>query len=208
MEATCDIRGAALKVGTDGFPDPLKDLPATDGIQSAIFGAGCFWCVEAVFTQLEGVTAVVSGYAGGSASTADYESVCSGNTGHAEVVKIDYDPAKISYGRLLRVLFSVAHDPTQLNRQGNDRGTQYRSAVFYRSEPERDVVNAYIKQLDAAGVFKAPIVTQVTPLVEFYRAETYHQDYAARNPDQPYIAMVSTPKVEKLRKTYAPLLRK
>jgi peptide-methionine (S)-S-oxide reductase len=151
---------------------------------------------------------VVSGYAGGSASTADYESVCSGNTGHAEVVKIDYDPAKISYGRLLRVLFSVAHDPTQLNRQGNDRGTQYRSAVFYRSEPERDVVNAYIKQLDAAGVFKAPIVTQVTPLVEFYRAETYHQDYAARNPDQPYIAMVSTPKVEKLRKTYAPLLRK
>ncbi len=208
METTCDIRGAALKSGAGDFPDPALDLPPAPGIQSAVFAAGCFWCVEAVFAELDGVVDVVSGYAGGSAATADYESVCSGTTDHAEVVKIDYDPARISYGRLLKILFSVAHDPTQLNRQGNDRGRQYRSAIFYASEAEREVAAAYIKQLDAAAVFKAPIVTQLAPLKEFFRAETYHQDYAVRNPDQPYIAMVSTPKVEKLRKTYAPLLRK
>jgi peptide-methionine (S)-S-oxide reductase len=208
MEPICDIRGAALKPNAGGFPDPELDLPPGTGTQTAVFAAGCFWCVEAVFRELDGVIDVVSGYAGGSASTADYESVCSGGTDHAEVVKIDYDPTRISYGRLLKVLFSVAHDPTQLNRQGNDRGRQYRSAVFYASEHERKVVAAYISQLDAAGVFKAPIVTQLSPLTQFYRAETYHQDYAARNPDQPYIAMVSTPKVEKLRKTFAPLLKK
>lgn len=208
MDLTCDIRGAALKNAGDTFPDPERDLPAATGTQSAVFGAGCFWCVEAVFSELEGVSDVVSGYAGGTAATANYESVCGGNTGHVEVVRIEYDPARISYGRLLKVLFSVAHDPTQVDRQGNDRGTQYRSAIFYGSEAEREVAAAYIRQLDAAGVFKAPIATKLLPLIEFFRAETYHQDYAARNPAQPYIAMVSTPKVEKLRKTYAPLLRK
>lgn len=208
MDPSCDIRGAALSNAAAAFPAPTVDLPAGSAPRSVVFAAGCFWCVEAVFSELDGVTDVVSGYAGGTAATADYETVCSGTTDHAEVVKIDYDPARISYGTLLKVLFSVAHDPTQLNRQGNDRGRQYRSAIFYGSEAERDVAVAYIRQLNAAGVFKAPIVTELNPLKEFYRAETYHQDYAERNPAQPYIAMVSTPKVEKLRQTYEPLLRK
>ncbi len=208
MDISCDIRGAGLASAKAAFPDPERDLPAASGPQTAVFAAGCFWCVEAVFRELDGVHDVISGYAGGTATSANYETVCSGNTNHAEVVQVDYDPSRISYGRLLKVLFSVAHDPTQLNRQGNDRGRQYRSGIFYGSEAEKDVAAAYIKQLDAAGVFKAPIVTELTPLAEFYKAETYHQDYAARNPDQPYIAAVSTPKVEKLRATYAPLLKR
>ena len=180
----------------------------SDRIETITLAGGCFWCVEAVFERLDGVLDVVSGYAGGSAETANYEAVCTGRTNHAEVVKIDYDPRVIRYGRLLKVLFSVAHDPTQLDRQGNDRGRQYRSAIFYGSEAERDVAAAYIAQLEAARVFAKPIVTVLAPLETFYRAEAYHQDYAVRNPGQPYIAGVSTPKVEKLERQYGDYLRK
>lgn len=190
------------------FPDPALDLPAGGaGERTAVLGGGCFWCTEAVFKELTGVRGVRPGYAGGSEATADYRSVCSGTTGHAEVIGITYDPSAISFGALLRVFFSVAHDPTQLNRQGNDRGPQYRSAIFYADAEEKRVAEAYIAQLDAAGVFPAPIVTTVEPLETFYEAEDYHLDYAARNPSQPYIQHVSTPKVEKLRKSYPEKLK-
>lgn len=198
----CDLRGASLKVSPDRFPDPVEDLEpgARPSPARAVLAAGCFWCVEAVFRELDGVLDVVSGYAGGEAATADYRSVCSGTTGHAEVVEITYDPRRISYGQLLKVFFSLAHDPTQLNRQGNDRGRQYRSAIFHAGEGERRVAQAYMSQLEGAGVFNAPIVTRLEPLTAFYRAEDYHQDYARLNPGQPYIAAVALPKVEKLRK--------
>ena len=208
MDPTCDLPGASRSAGKGAFPDPLRDLEATDGEHSAVFAAGCFWCVEAVFKQLDGVVAVTSGYAGGSAATADYETVCSGRTDHAEVVKIDYDPKRISYGRLLKIFFSVAHDPTQLNRQGNDRGRQYRSGIFYAGEAQREVARAYIEQLSAAAVYTQPIVTELVPLGPFYKAEGYHQNYAELHPQQPYIASVSTPKVEKLRQKYGEYLRK
>jgi peptide-methionine (S)-S-oxide reductase len=205
----CDVRGASLTVTPDRFPDPLEDLPAAGqpSPARAVLAAGCFWCVEAVFRELDGVLDVASGYAGGEASTADYHSVCSGATDHAEVVEIAYDPQRISYGQLLKVFFAVAHDPTQLNRQGNDRGRQYRSAVFYADEDQRRVAQAYIRQIDAAGVFNAPVVTRLEPLTAFYRAEDYHQDYARLNPGQPYIAAVALPKVEKLRKYNPDLLK-
>lgn len=190
------------------FPDPAVDLPAGDGAErTAVLGGGCFWCTEAVFKQLDGVTGVRPGYAGGTAETADYRTVCTGTTGHAEVIGITYDPSRISYGQLLKVFFSVAHDPTQMNRQGNDRGPQYRSAVFYAGADEKRVAEAYIAQLDTAGVFDAPIVTTVEPLDAFYEAEDYHFDYAARNPAQPYIVHVSTPKVKKLREAYPERLK-
>ena len=208
MDMTCDLPSQNRAAAAGAFPDPVRDLVAGDGLQTAVFAAGCFWCVEAVFERLDGVLDVVSGYAGGTASTANYEAVCTGRTNHAEVVKIVYDPAVISYGRLLKVLFSVAHDPTQLDRQGNDRGRQYRSAIFYHSEAEMDVASAYIAQLEAAKVFAKPIVTVLTPLESFYEAETYHQNYAVRNPGQPYIAGVSTPKVEKLAHYYSDYLRR
>lgn len=190
------------------FPDPAVDLPsAGTGDRVVVLGGGCFWCTEAVFKELTGVRSVRPGYAGGTAETADYRTVCSGTTGHAEVIGVTYDPNLISFGALLKVFFSVAHDPTQLNRQGNDRGPQYRSAVFYADADEKRVAEAYIAQLDAAGVFDAPIVTTVEPLDTFYEAEEYHFDYAARNPAQPYIAYVSAPKVEKLRRTYPERLK-
>ena len=189
------------------FPDPAVDLPAGTGERTAVLAGGCFWCTEAVFSQLSGVRRVRPGYAGGTAETADYRTVCSGTTGHAEVIGVTYDPSAISYGALLKVFFSVAHDPTQKNRQGNDRGPQYRSAVFYADADEKRVAEAYIAQLDAAGVFPAPIATTVEPLEAFYEAEEYHFDYAARNPSQPYIAHVSMPKVEKLRHAYPEKLK-
>jgi peptide-methionine (S)-S-oxide reductase len=151
-----------------------------------------------VFLAIDGVTRVQSGYAGGHASSANYEAVCSGTTGHAEVVVVHYDPARVSFGELLKVFFSVAHDPTQLNRQGNDRGTQYRSAVFFETAEQREVVEAYIRQLEEAGVYPDPIVTTLEPLEAFYPAEEYHQNFAARNPYQPYIMAVAAPKMEKL----------
>lgn len=208
MDMTCELPGQNRAAGAGAFPDPARDLDIDAERHGVVFAAGCFWCVEAVFERLDGVHDVISGYAGGSADTANYSAVCTGRTNHAEVVKIVYDPHRISYGRLLKVLFSVAHDPTQLDRQGNDRGRQYRSAIFYGSEAERDVAAAYIAQLEAAQVFSKPIVTVLTPLEKFFEAETYHQDYAIRNPGQPYIAGVATPKVEKLEHVYGEYLRK
>lgn len=208
MDRSCDIPGAALTVTPDRFPDPIRDLePTGPGPRTAVLAGGCFWCVEAVYRQLDGVLEVVSGYAGGTAETADYKTVCTGTTDHAEAVRVTYDPTRIGYGELLKVFFSVAHDPTQLDRQGNDRGRQYRSAVFYADETERSVTVAYIRQLDEAGVFGAPIVTRLEPLEAFYEAETYHQNYAEIHPDQPYIASVATPKVAKLRRHYGDRLK-
>ena len=184
------------------FPDPLIDLPADSPEPVAVLGGGCFWCVEAVYQQLDGVLEVVSGYAGGSASTANYEAVCTGTTGHAEVVQVRYDPARISFGQILKVFFSVAHDPTQLNRQGPDRGTQYRSVIFYANEQERAVAAAYIDQLNQARLFDQPIVTTLEPLVQFFPAERYHQNYARTYPDQPYVAYYALPKAAKARKYF------
>lgn len=194
----------------ESFPDPIVDIPLAKagGEATAVLAGGCFWCVEAVYLQLDGVTAVLSGYAGGTRETANYETVCSGTTGHAEVVQIRYDPSRITYGQLLKVFFYVAHDPTQLNAQGADKGRQYRSAIFYRDPQQKDVAAAYIRQLDEARVFPAPIVTTLEPLEAFYEAETYHQNYAARNPSQPYIAYAAAPKVEKLRARLPDRLKK
>ena len=168
------------------FPNPATDLqpdPATEA--SAVLAGGCFWCTEAVFNQIDGVKKVVSGYSGGDSSTANYEAVCGGRTGHAEAIQITYDPGKISYGQLLKIFFSVAHDPTQLNRQGHDHGTQYRSAIFYSDPEQKRIAEAYIKQLEQAKVFRSPIVTEVTPLKAFYPGEDYHQNYCSRNPQNP-----------------------
>ncbi|MDX1456821.1 MAG: peptide-methionine (S)-S-oxide reductase MsrA [Marinobacter sp.] len=206
MSTSCTIPG--MNVPRSRFPDPEQDLPAGgEKEQRVVLAGGCFWCVEAVFLALDGVVSVASGYAGGAEETANYEAVCSGATGHAEVVDIHYDPARISFGQLLKIFFSVAHDPTQLNRQGNDRGTQYRSAVFYGNEEEKRVTESYIQQLDAAGVYPDPIVTCLEPLEAFYPAEDYHQNYVARNPFQPYVMGVAAPKVEKLKDAFGARLK-
>ena len=194
-------------VSPEQFPDPVIDAAPASGEQTAVLAGGCFWCVEAVYLQLDGVRTVKSGYSGGTAETADYESVCTGRTGHAEAVEIRYDPAKLSYGRLLKVFFSIAHDPTTRDRQGNDVGRQYRSAIFYANDEQERVARSYIRQLDAAKLFDGPIVTEVVPLDRFYEAETYHQNYAARNPGQPYIAFTAAPKVKKVRQYYADQLK-
>lgn len=191
------IPGTSLAIHPERFPDPIDDLPAS-GTAKAVLAGGCFWCVEAVYLNLEGVNAVVSGYAGGHAAHANYEAVCTGTTGHAEVIEVEYDSTVISFGELLKVFFSVAHDPTQKDRQGNDRGTQYRSVIFYHDDTEKAVAEAYIQQLNNAGAFIAPIATTVEPLDAFYRAEDYHQDFARRNPNQGYITHIAKPKVEKL----------
>lgn len=206
MDPTCEIpRGR--KLAPHEFPDPVIDGDPASGPQTAVLAGGCFWCVEAVLKEIDGVLEVVSGYSGGTASTADYEKVCSGRTDHAEAVRVRFDPAKVSFGQLLKVFFSVAHDPTQLNRQGADQGRQYRSAVFYANEEQKRIVEAYIRQLDEAGAFDAPIVTEVAPLEAFYDGEAYHQDYAARHPMQPYILFTAAPKVSKLRKHFAEKLK-
>ncbi len=168
------------------------------GLPTAVFAGGCFWGIEAVFEHVKGVTEVTVGYSGGSAKTAHYELVSTGTTGHAEAVQVTYDPAQVSYEQLLKVFFSVAHDPTQLNRQGPDTGTQYRSAVFYTSEEQKRTALNYIDQLNLAKIFAQPIVTQVSPLNSFYQAEAYHQNYAAQHPDDPYILINDHPKVEQL----------
>jgi len=185
------------------FPDPALDLPAGEAAeQVAVLAGGCFWCTEAVYREVDGVIEVVPGYAGDSAETADYKTVCTGTTNHAEVIRIRFDPRRTSFGRLLKLFFSIAHDPTHLNRQGNDVGRQYRSAVFYADEAQKEVAAAYIRQLTEAGAFTAPIVTSLEPLEVFHLAESYHHDYAVRNPYQPYIAHVALPKVEKLRQYF------
>ncbi|MGB1580942.1 MAG: peptide-methionine (S)-S-oxide reductase MsrA [Nevskiales bacterium] len=206
MNRACDLPGGSLTIPANQVPDPVQELEV-DGEQRLVLAGGCFWCVEAVYQQLAGVISVESGYAGGTADTADYRTVCSGATDHAEVVRIVYDAGRTSFGQLLKIFFSVAHDPTQLNRQGNDVGRQYRSAIFYSDEAQREVAQAYIAQLNQAGVFKAPIQTTLEPLEAFYLAEAYHQDFAAQNPGQPYIQAVSMPKVEKLRSSYPDRLK-
>jgi peptide-methionine (S)-S-oxide reductase len=185
------------------LPAPTTDAQAATGIQTAVIAGGCFWGVQGVFQHTAGVVNAVSGYAGGSKNTADYSSVSTGSTGHAESVEIKYDPSKISYGKILQIFFSVAHDPTQLNRQGPDSGTQYRSAIFTTSDEQKKVAEAYIAQLNAAKVYKKPIVTKVGPLEAFYPAEAYHQDYLTLHPTQPYIAYNDIPKVENLKKIFA-----
>jgi peptide-methionine (S)-S-oxide reductase len=197
----------ALNIDPRRFPDPAEDLKQDGGEATLVLGGGCFWCTEAVYRLLDGVVAVRPGYAGGSAATADYRTVCTGRTGHAEVIEVRYDPARISFGQILKVFFSVAHDPTQVDGQGNDIGTQYRSAIFYAGEAERRIAEAYIRQLDAAGIYDAPIATRLEPLGQFFEAEAYHHNYAERNPGQPYIRMVSDPKVRKLKDAYAAALK-
>lgn len=188
-------------------PAPAEDLPP-HGTATAVLAGGCFWCTEAVFLLLDGVLSVRPGYAGGTAETANYRAVCGGDTGHAEAIEIVYDSAGITYGQILRVFFSVAHDPTQLNRQGADVGRQYRSAIFYADEDERRVAEAYIRQIDQSEVLGAPVVTTLEPLERFFPAEEYHHDYAGRNPTQPYICAVSDPKVKKLKDAFPELLKK
>ncbi|WP_031227061.1 peptide-methionine (S)-S-oxide reductase MsrA [Alcanivorax sp. P2S70] len=200
------IPGTTLAIHPERFPDAAIDLPA-NGRQKAVLGGGCFWCVEAVYLNLEGVHTVVSGYAGGDPDKASYEAVCSGTSGHAEVVEIDYDSTVISYGELLKVFFSVAHDPTQKDRQGNDRGPQYRSSIFTANDEEKRVAEAYIQQLDNAGAFTAPIVTTLEPLDAFFPGEAYHQNFARRNPQQGYIRAVAQPKVEKLIQSFPDKLK-
>jgi peptide-methionine (S)-S-oxide reductase len=195
--------GAANATGA-AIPDPALDAPlaAARGEQTAVLAGGCFWGIEAVFEHVKGVTGVTSGYSGGSAETANYEMVGSGETGHAESVRITYDPSRISYGQLLKVFFAVAHDPTELNRQGPDTGTQYRSAIFYSDDEQKRIAEAYVKQLNQGKVFERPIATQVSRLNSYYRAEAYHQDYAARHPDDSYIVINDLPKVANLRRQF------
>jgi peptide-methionine (S)-S-oxide reductase len=185
------------------IPAPAVDTKAADGIQTVVIAGGCFWGVQGVFQHTAGVVNAVSGYAGGNKSTADYSMVSTGTTGHAESVEVKYDPKKISYGKILQIFFSVAHDPTQLNRQGPDSGTQYRSAIFTTNDEQKKVTDAYIAQLNAAKVYPKPIVTKVGPLEGFFPAEAYHQDYLTLHPNQPYIAYNDIPKVENLKKIFA-----
>ena len=184
------------------LPDPAVDdsLSTQNGQQTVVLSGGCFWGIQLVFEHVKGVADVKAGYSGGSAKTAIYEVVSNGNTGHAESVKIIYDPSQITLGQLLKVFFSVAHDPTELNYQGPDEGTQYRSVIFFSDENQRRIAQAYVDQLNQTGVFGHKIVTQIVPLQGFYQAEAYHQDYATINPDNPYIAMYDLPKLDKLKK--------
>jgi len=189
------------------IPPPKVDAPlaVAAGKETAVFAGGCFWGTQAVFERVKGVIKTTSGYAGGSAATATYGQVVTETTGHAESVEVVYDPSRITYGQLLRIFFSVAHDPTELNRQGPDVGTSYRSAIFYTSDVQKRVATAYIAQLDAAKVFPKPIVTEVIPLKGFYRAEDYHQDYALKNPGNPYIQICDLPKISALKQQFPEL---
>jgi peptide-methionine (S)-S-oxide reductase len=187
---------------TGAVPNPIVDAPlaANAGQETAVLAAGCFWGVQAVFEHVKGVLRVTAGYSGGSAENARYELVSTGETGHAESVKMVYDPSKVSYGQILKVFFSVAHDPTELNRQGPDQGTQYRSVIFYSNNDQQRIAQAYINQLNQAGLFSRPIVTQLVPLKAFYSAEDYHQDYLVSHSNQPYIVYFDLPKLANLHK--------
>jgi peptide-methionine (S)-S-oxide reductase len=189
------------------IPPLTTDVPLApkSGKETAVFAGGCFWGVQSVFERVKGVVSTTAGYAGGSSATATYQQVVTETTGHAESVKVVYDPSRITYGQLLRVFFSVAHDPTELNRQGNDVGTSYRSAIFYTNDEQMRLAKAYIAQLDQQKIFSAPIVTEVTPLKAFYRAEDYHQDYAYYNPNNPYIQVCDRPKVDALKQQFPEL---
>jgi peptide-methionine (S)-S-oxide reductase len=192
----CRASSAAVKL-----PNPTSDEPLskTSGAQTVVLAGGCFWGIQAVFEHVKGVSSATAGYSGGSADTAHYEIVSTGRTGHAESVRIVYDPSQISFGQILKVFFSVAHDPTELNRQGPDEGTQYRSVIFYSTGEQRRIAQAYIDQLDRAKVFSQPIVTELAALQGFYSAEAYHQDYAEHHPNEPYIAMNDLPKLDHLK---------
>jgi peptide-methionine (S)-S-oxide reductase len=202
LNACGTTRGAAVSSYTGAFPNPTLDAPLANskGEQTAVLAGGCFWGVEAVFEHVKGVKHAESGYSGGTAKDVDYETVSGGSTGHAESVRVTYDPSQITYGQLLKVFFAVAHDPTQLNRQGPDTGTQYRSAIFYANEEQKRIAESYIAQLEKAKIFTDKIATQVTPLKSFTEAESYHQNYLANNPNDPYIVYNDLPKLESLRK--------
>jgi len=195
------------------IPAPLQNSAAPiDGFaagqrETAVFAGGCFWGVQSVFQRVKGVLETTVGYSGGSADTANYRTVCSEETGHAEALEIVFDPSIVSYGTLLRIFFSVVHDPTQLNRQGADVGTSYRSAIFYTDEHQREIASAYVHQLDAAHIFDKPIVTQIVPLDAFYRGEEYHQDYAIKNPHNPYIQVCDIPKIASLEQQFPELFQ-
>jgi len=190
------------------IPPPAVDTPKAAGpMQTAVLAGGCFWGVQAVFQRLKGVQQAVSGYSGGQADTADYETVSSGRTGHAEAVRITFDPKEVTYGEILQVFFSVVHDPTQLNRQGPDIGTQYRSAIFHTDEQQKEIATAYIAQLQKTGSFGRPIVTRVDPMRGFYPAEAYHQDFLLKNPTHPYIVINDLPKVRNFQTTFPALYR-
>jgi peptide-methionine (S)-S-oxide reductase len=194
----CHASSRAVKL-----PDPAADAPLskTKGTQTVVLAGGCFWGIQAVFEHVKGVTNATSGYSGGAANTAQYETVSTGRTGHAESVRVVFDPSQVSFGQILKVFFSVAHDPTELNRQGPDEGTQYRSVVFYSSDDQKRVAQAYIDQLNRAKLFPEPIVTQVVALQAFYTAEDYHQNYAEHHPNEPYIAINDLPKLDHLKQT-------
>jgi len=199
----CNARaGTAAALPAPALDAPRASAPAQ---QTAVIAGGCFWGIQAVFQHVKGVISATSGYSGGTAKTAEYEVVSTGETGHAESVQIAYDPSQITYGELLRIFFSVAHDPTELNRQGPDEGTQYRSVIFYNGDEQKRIADAYIAQLDQAKIFRHKIVTQVVPLQAFYPAEAYHQNYATLHPNQPYIVFNDAPKVEHLRKEFPDL---
>jgi peptide-methionine (S)-S-oxide reductase len=195
------------QVRTEKLPAPVADEHTTGHTETAVFAGGCFWGVQTTFERIKGVTATTAGYSGGTKETANYGAVSSETTGHAESVKVVFDPARISYGTLLRVFFSVVHDPTQLNRQGPDEGTSYRSVIFFTSPEQQKIAQAYIAQLDAAKAFPKKIVTQVVPLKEFYDAEDYHQDYAEKNPNNPYIQVCDVPKVAALKAQFPELFQ-
>ncbi len=211
VSAVIALGAVGCRASSNGVaaPAPLKDasLSTSPGRETAVFAGGCFWGTQSVFQRVKGVLETTAGYAGGSASTATYDQVTTETTGHAESVKVVYDPSKITYGKLLQIFFSVAHDPTQLNRQGPDTGTSYRSAIFYGNEQQHQLAQAYISQLNNAKIFAAPIVTQLTPLKGFYDAESWHQDYATRNPDQPYILVCDKPKVAALKERFPELFQ-
>jgi peptide-methionine (S)-S-oxide reductase len=196
MTVACRASSAAVKLPNPATDDPLSK---SKGAQTVVLAGGCFWGIQAVFEHVKGVSSATAGYSGGAAATAQYETVSTGTTGHAESVRVVYDPAQISFGQILKVFFSVAHDPTELNRQGPDEGTQYRSVIFYSSDEQRRIAQAYIDQLNRAKVFPQPIVTQVVALQAFYPAEAYHQDYAEHHPNEPYIAINDLPKLDHLK---------
>lgn len=206
------VAGVAMAKGSSAanFPDPIAKMPAASdqGKQTAVLAGGCFWGVQGVFERVKGVTNVVAGYAGGDKSTAQYEIVSTGRTGHAESVKITYDPSKVTFGQLLKIYFSVVQDPTELNRQGPDTGTQYRSAIFYMNDDQKRVAEAYIQQLDNAKIFRRKIVTQVVPYTGFYPAEAYHQHFLDNNPTYPYIVYNDMPKIAALKKDYPQLCKR
>jgi peptide-methionine (S)-S-oxide reductase len=208
LKNTLLAAAAVIALSGAAFPDPPADQAAAGvGAAKVVLAGGCFWGMEGVFESLRGVSNVVSGYSGGAAATAHYEMVSTGMTGHAESVEITYDPEKISFGELLKVYFSIAHDPTELNYQGVDEGTQYRSAIFYTTPQQRDLAEAYVRELTTEKVFKHPIVTQIVPLHAFYPAEAYHQHFMQKNPNYPYIVYNDKPKLDALRRTYPNLVK-